>query len=115
YPGDADKMRWLGMLGADTGVVLVKADAPYKTLADLLNALKANPSSVVTGGSSGVGGYDHLRLLLVARAAGIAGPDLRKIRWVQFDGGSSAVTQMLGGHIGVTVTDLGEIAGFVES
>jgi putative tricarboxylic transport membrane protein len=115
YPGDADKMRWLGMLGADTGVVLVKADSPYKTLADLLNALKANPSSVVTGGSSGIGGYDHLRLLLAARAAGIPGPDLRKIRWVQFDGGSNAVTQMLGGHIGVTVTDLGEIAGFVES
>jgi putative tricarboxylic transport membrane protein len=115
YPGDADKMRWLGMLGADTGVVLVKADAPYKTLTDLLNALKANPSSVVTGGSSGVGGYDHLRLLLAARAGGIPGPDLRKIRWVQFDGGSNAVTQMLGGHIGVTVTDLGEIAGFVES
>jgi putative tricarboxylic transport membrane protein len=115
YPGDADQMRWLAMLGADTGVVLVKADSPYKTLGDLLKALKANPSSVVTGGSSGPGGYDHLRLLLVARAAGVSGPDLRKIRWVQFDGGSSAVTQMLGGHIGVVTTDLGEIAGFVES
>ncbi len=115
YPGDADQMRWVGMLGADTGVVLVKADSPYKTLDDLLKALKANPTAAVTGGSSGAGGYDHLRLLLVARAAGIPGPDLRKIRWVQFDGGSAAVTQMLGGHIGVVATDLGEIAGFVES
>lgn len=34
---------------------------------------------------------------------------------MQFDGGSSAVTQMLGGHIGVVTTDLGEISGFVES
>ncbi|BBK30473.1 putative tricarboxylic transport membrane protein [Stella humosa] len=115
YPGDAERMRWLGMLGADTGVVMVKADSPYKTLADLINAMKANPGVAVTGGSSGAGGYDHLRLLLVARAAGIPGPDLRKIRWVQFDGGSSAVTQMLGGHIGVVTTDLGEISGFVES
>ncbi|BBK41014.1 tricarboxylic transport membrane protein [Allostella vacuolata] len=115
YPGDADRMRWLGMLGADTGVVLVKADSPYKTLGDLMKALKADPNAAVTGGSSGAGGYDHLRLLLVARAAGMAGPDLRKIRWVQFDGGSTAVTQMLGGHIGVVTTDLGEISGFVES
>jgi putative tricarboxylic transport membrane protein len=115
YPGDADKMRWLGLLGADTGVVLVKADSPYKTLGDLVTAMKANPGVATTGGSSGVGGYDHLRLLLVARAAGIPGPDLRKIRWVQFDGGSNAVTQMLGNHIGVVTTDLGEIAGFVES
>lgn len=115
YPGDADKMRWLAMLGADTGVVLVKADSPYKTLADLMNALKADPSAAVTGGSSGAGGYDHLRLLLVARAAGMDAANLRKIRWVQFEGGTDAVTQMLGGHIGVVATDLGEIAGFVES
>ena len=115
YPGDADKMRWLGMLGSDTGVILVKADSPYKILADLVNALKADPASLVTGGSSGAGGYDHLRLLLVARAAGIGPAELRKIRWVQFDGGSNAVTQMLGGHIGVVTTDLGEISGFVES
>lgn len=115
YPGDADKMRWLAMLGADTGVILVKADSPYKTLGDLMNALKADPNAAVTAGSSGAGGYDHLRLLLVARAAGVDAANLRKIRWVQFEGGTDAVTQMLGGHIGVVATDLGEIAGFVES
>ena len=115
YPGDADKMRWVAMLGADAGVVLVKADSPYKTLGDLITAMKGNPAVAVTGGSSGAGGYDHLRLLLVARAAGMGAADLRKIRWVQFDGGSTAVTQMLGGHIGVVTTDLGEISGFVES
>jgi putative tricarboxylic transport membrane protein len=115
YPGDADKMRWLGMLGSDTGVILVKADSPYKNLGDLVKALKADPASLVTGGSSGAGGYDHLRLLLVARAAGMGPGDLRKIRWVQFDGGSNAVTQMLGGHVGVVTTDLAEISGFIES
>lgn len=115
YPGDADKMRWLGMLGADAGVVLVKADSPYKTLGDLMNALKADANAAVTGGSSSAGGYDHLRLLLVARAAGIDSANLRKIRWVQFEGGTDAVTQMLGGHLAVVSTDLGEIAGFVEA
>ncbi len=115
YPGDADKMRWLAMLGADAGVVLVKADSPYKTIKDLMEALKADPTAAVTAGSSGAGGYDHLRLLLLARAAGIKTEDLRKIRWVQFDGGTDAVTQMLGNHLQVVSTDLGEIAGFVEA
>ena len=115
YPGEADLVRWIGMLGADVGVVLVKKDSKYQKLEDLLAAMKSNPAVATTGGSSGVGGWDHLRLLFVARKAGVSGPDLRKIRWVQFDGGGSAVTQLLGGHIDVVTTDLGEIAGFVES
>jgi len=70
---------------------------------------------MVFGGSSAVGGWDHLRLLILARAAGIATEDLGKIRWVQYSGGTDAVTQMMGGFIDAVTTDLGEIAGFVEA
>jgi putative tricarboxylic transport membrane protein len=115
YPGDADKVRWLAMLGTDVGAVLVKKDSKYQKLGDLLSDIKAKPSSVTTGGSSSIGGWDHLRLLLLAKKAGVDGGDLRKIRWVQFEGGGPAVTQLLGGHLDVVVTDLGEISGFVES
>jgi putative tricarboxylic transport membrane protein len=115
YPADIDAMRWLAMLYADVGVVLVKPDAPYQSLDDLINALKADPSAIVFGGSSAVGGWDHLRLLLLAQAAGVPTEDLGKIRWVQYDGGTDAVTQMLGGFLGSVSTDLGEIAGFVDA
>ena len=115
YPADADAMRWLGMLGADVGVVLVKPDSPYGSLDDLMTKVKQDPASVVFGGSSGVGGWDHLRLLMLAKAAGVPSGDLGKIRWVQYEGGTDAVTQMLGGFIDVVSTDLGEIAGFVEA
>lgn len=115
YPADIDVMRWLAMLGADVGVVLVKPDSPHQSLEALLNAVKEDPESVVFGGSSGVGGWDHLRLLLLAEAAGVPNEDLGKIRWVQYSGGTDAVTQMLGGFIDVVSTDLGEIAGFVEA
>ncbi|MFD1379953.1 Bug family tripartite tricarboxylate transporter substrate binding protein [Fodinicurvata halophila] len=70
---------------------------------------------MTTAGSSGAGGWDHIRLLMVAESAGMAPEDYKQIRWVQFDGGSPAVTQMLGGQIDLVATDLGEIAGFVES
>jgi putative tricarboxylic transport membrane protein len=115
YPGGVDDMRWLAMLGADVGVIAVSKDSKYQTLKDLLDALKADPTVASTAGSSGIGGWDHIRLLLLAKAAGVSGPDLRKIRWAQFDGGGPAVTQMMGGHVDVVSTDLGEIAGFVES
>jgi len=115
YPADIDVMRWLAMLGADVGVVLIKPDSPHQSLEALLNAVKDDPESVVFGGSSGVGGWDHLRLLLLAEAAGVPNEDLGKIRWVQYSGGTDAVTQMLGGFIDVVSTDLGEIAGFVEA
>jgi putative tricarboxylic transport membrane protein len=81
----------------------------------MVTALKDDPESIVFGGSSGVGGWDHLRLLLLAQTAGVPGEDLGKIRWVQYSGGTDAVTQMMGGFIDSVSTDLGEIAGFVDA
>ena len=113
YPAPLDSMRYLAMLGADVGVIAVTADSPYENLEQLNEAMVADPASIVTAGSSSVGGWDHIRLLLVAQEAGLE--DLPALRWVQFDGGTDAVTQMIGGQIDVVSTDLGEIAGFVES
>jgi putative tricarboxylic transport membrane protein len=70
---------------------------------------------VAVGGSSGVGGWDHIRLLLLAEEAGMSQEALKEIRWVQYSGGSDAVTQMLGGHIGAVTTDIGEITSFIEA
>lgn len=113
YPAGIDTMRWLAMLGADVGVIAVDDDSPYQTLDELLAALKQDVTSVVTAGSTGAGGWDHIRLMMLAQAAGIE--DIAAIRWVQFDGGSPAVTQMMGGQVGVVSTDMGEIKGFIES
>ncbi len=113
YPSDIDTMRWLGMLGADVGVIAVAKDSPLQSLDDVLAAMKQDPASVVTAGSTGAGGWDHIRLMMLAQEGGIE--DLSQIRWVQFDGGSPAVTQMMGGQVGLVSTDLGEIKGFVES
>ncbi|MCU4653736.1 tripartite tricarboxylate transporter substrate-binding protein [Roseibacterium sp. SDUM158016] len=113
YPAPLDAMRYLAMLGADVGVIAVDNDSPIQTLAELNAAMVEDPTALVTAGSSGAGGWDHIRLLMVAQAAGV--DDLGAIRWVQFDGGTDAVTQMMGGQIDVVSTDLGEIAGFVES
>ena len=113
YPAPLDAMRYLAMLGADVGVIAVDNDSPIQTLSELNEIMAGDPASIVTAGSSGAGGWDHLRLLMVADAAGLE--DLGALRWVQFDGGTDAVTQMMGGQIDVVSTDIGEIAGFIES
>lgn len=113
YPAPLDSMRYLAMLGADVGVIAVDDESPVQSLEELNEMMVSDPGSIVTAGSSGAGGWDHIRLLMVADAAGLE--DLSALRWVQFDGGTDAVTQMMGGQIDVVSTDLGEIAGFVES
>ncbi|WOI57133.1 Bug family tripartite tricarboxylate transporter substrate binding protein [Palleronia sp. LCG004] len=113
YPAPLDAMRYIAMLGADVGVIAVDADSEYDDLAAVSEAMANDPASLVTAGSSGAGGWDHIRLLQVADAAGLE--DLSALRWVQFDGGTDAVTQMMGGQVDVVSTDIGEIAGFIES
>ena len=113
YPAPVDAVRYLAMLGADVGVIAVDDESPIQSLEQLTEQMASDPGALVTAGSSGAGGWDHLRLLMVAREGGLE--DLSALRWVQFDGGTDAVTQMMGGQIDVVSTDMGEIAGFVES
>src|SRR5690606_35704921 len=47
---DENAVRWLGALGADFGVIVVNADSPYKTMADLVAAYKADPTTFAIAG-----------------------------------------------------------------
>jgi putative tricarboxylic transport membrane protein len=81
----ADQVRWVGALGADYGVLVVKDDAPYQSLGDLVDAVKADPTSISFAGGSATGGFDHLKVLQVMKAAGF--DDIRSVRYIAFDGG----------------------------
>lgn len=115
YPAGVDAMRWLAMLGADVAVVMVNKDSEYNSLATLMDTIKGDPGAVVAGGSSPIGGWDHIRFLMLAQEAGVPADQLSKIRWVEFSGGADAVTQLMGNHLNAVVTDIGEIGGFIQS
>lgn len=51
---DETNVRWLAAVGTSYGAIAVKSDSPYKTLDDLVQALKKDPSKVVIG-SGGTG------------------------------------------------------------
>ncbi|MCB1386810.1 MAG: tripartite tricarboxylate transporter substrate binding protein [Nitratireductor sp.] len=114
YPGNTmDQMRWLGAVGADYGIIAVAANSDINTLPELMDMIKADPSSVSVAGGSAVGGWDHLKVLLAAQKAGVE--DVRAVKYVAFDGGGEAVTQLLAGSVQAFTGDASEAKGFVES
>ncbi|WP_425416434.1 Bug family tripartite tricarboxylate transporter substrate binding protein [Oricola indica] len=114
FPGNTmDQMRWIGAVGADYGIIAVAADSEVKTLPELMDMIKNDPSSISVAGGSAVGGWDHLKVLLAANKAGI--DDVRTIKYVAFDGGGEAVTQLLAGSVQAFTGDASEAKGFVDS
>jgi putative tricarboxylic transport membrane protein len=109
YEGlEADEFRWVGAIGADFGLVAVPADSEYETFDQLIAAVEADPTSVVFGGGSPVGGQDHFKVLLLAQELGI---DPAAIPWVAYDGGGEALNALLGGEIEVATLDVSETIG----
>lgn len=96
---------------ADYAVFVVKADSPYNTLTEVMDALKQDPKSVKIGGASAAGSMDHIQFLIMAKAAGVA--DLRAIPYISFD--DSGTAQVLGGHIDLFSTGLSEVNQLIES
>lgn len=105
-------VRWVGALGAEYGVLAVAADAPWRTLDDLLATWREEPTSLVVSGGSAVAGQDHMKVLLLAHRAGI---DPRQIRYVPFDGGGEAMTALLGGFVQVFSGEASEVEGQVAA
>lgn len=114
YPGNSmDQVRWLASVGADYGIIAVAKDSAIETLPELMDRIKSDPTSVSIAGGSAVGGWDHLKVLIAAQAAGIE--DVRTIKYVAFDGGGEAVTQLLAGSVQAFTGDASEAKGFVDS
>jgi len=105
-------VRWLAGVGADYGAIAVSKDSPYKTLKDLIAAVKADPSKVVFGAGGTVGSQDWMKAALVAKAAGI---DYKAMRFVAFEGGGEAATALQGGHVQVYSGDASELAEKLEA
>ncbi|WP_245686123.1 Bug family tripartite tricarboxylate transporter substrate binding protein [Terasakiispira papahanaumokuakeensis] len=114
FPGmNADMVNWVGALGADYGVIAVGQDSPYQNLNDLMDALKSDPRSVKFAGGSANGGWDHLKVLIAARAAGVQ--NLPRIPYLSLNNGGEAMTMVVGGHVDAFTGDISEVKGFMES
>ena len=105
-------VRWLAAVGTDYGMIAVRADAPYKTLKELMAAIKQDPKKVVFGASGTIGNQDWMKAALAARAAGV---DHKTFRYVAFEGGGEALTALLGSHVQVMTGDASEVIPHLEA
>ncbi|MFC5300651.1 Bug family tripartite tricarboxylate transporter substrate binding protein [Azospira restricta] len=104
-------VKWLAAVGADYGAIIVRADSPYKTLKDLVDATRADPAKVVYGAGGTVGSQDWMKSALIAKQAGV---NYKNMRYVAFEGGGEALTALMGGHVQAYSGDASEIAAHLK-
>jgi putative tricarboxylic transport membrane protein len=112
FPGKYTDITPLAKLITDYQIFLVKADSPYKTLKDLMDAVKKNPQAVKFAGGSAAGNMDHLAFCKVAKAYGINPSDLV---YLATNGGGEAIISLLGNNVSFVSTGVGEALGQIEA
>ena len=83
----------IGLAGLSTGIV-VAANAPWKTLADLLADAKARPGQI-SWGNVGATSANRIYGERLAKAAGV------KFNFIPYKGGAEQLTAVIGGHLDV--------------
>lgn len=103
-----DEFIPVNLMGMAYAAVTVKADAPWKTVDELLNDAKARPGKVKLG-STGVGGVPFVVGAMMKSVDGI------EFNSVPFDGDGPAITALLGGHVDVTISVVSAVAEHARS
>ena len=109
----AADVRWLAAVGADYGVIGVAPDSEYDSLTDLTDMWAEDTGSLTVVGGSAVGGWDHLKVLLAAQAAGVE--NVERIQYVSFSSGGQAIIEIVGGRADVFTGDVSEALPQIEA
>jgi hypothetical protein len=96
-PYGPDSFDYVCLVYSNPQLLLVRADAPYKTYGELVAHAKANPGKL-NYGSSGIGSVPHLAVVALAKAANI------DVFHVPHKGEADALASILGGHITMFVS-----------
>lgn len=99
--------RWYIVAGAP-GVISVRADSPYKSLDDLIEATRKNPKSVKVGHCP-IGCVWHMKALALGQAAGV------ELNYIPYDGSGPAHMAGLTGEVDAVVTGIAEQAEFIRA
>jgi tripartite-type tricarboxylate transporter receptor subunit TctC len=105
---DLSNFSPLALLVADPIVLVVKADAPWKTYQEFIADAKLKPG-LITYGSSGAYSASHIPIEMLANAANV------KLRHIPFAGGGPAILAVLGGHIHTTASSPAAVVNQIKS
>ena len=103
-----DQLVPIARVLADPGVLAVRKDSPYQSLADLVADAKKRPGQI-SFSSSGNYGAAHVPFEMFQQAAGI------KLLHVPYRGGGPSLTAFLGAQVDITAQAPGPIHPHVQS
>jgi tripartite-type tricarboxylate transporter receptor subunit TctC len=98
----------VALVASSPMVMVVAADSPYKTLADVVTASKAKPASLNMA-SSGNGTVAHLAGELFQKTAGI------KLTHVPYKGAAQAATDVIGGQVQLYMSSVPTLIGHIRN
>ena len=117
-------MHWMGLttltqadfayviqLNQDAAGVIVKADAPWKTLQELLDDIKAKPDTFKFSGTAAGGVWDLARIGMLDKA----GIPVNSVSWIPTTGAAPSIIELLGGHVDVITCSLPEAASQIAA
>ena len=98
----------LSLVGSSPNMMLVRADSPLKSIADVLAAAREKPGQL-SYGYAGNGTSPHLAGELLKYMTKVA------ITPVPYKGGAPVLNDLLGGHIPLSFNNIPESIGFVQA
>lgn len=101
----------IARLTGDYEVLAVPAGSDVRNLADLVEAVRTNPSAVTWGGGS-MGGVDQL---LLNRLAGAIGVEPVTLAYVAFAGGGDVADALLSNRVNAGISGYSEFAAHIAS
>jgi tripartite-type tricarboxylate transporter receptor subunit TctC len=105
---DRSSFTPLALLVADPLVLVVKANAPWKTYEEFVADARAKPDTI-TYSSSGSYGALHLPIEMLAHAASI------NLRHIPYSGGGPAIMAVLSGQVATTTAAPSVVAPHIKS
>ncbi|HET7363876.1 MAG TPA: tripartite tricarboxylate transporter substrate binding protein, partial [Burkholderiales bacterium] len=101
----------IGLVNADPAGVNVRVDSPYKSMKDLLAAIKANPGKLKASGT-GQGGIWHLAIAGLLKDQGI---DPAALPWVPSNGAAPGMQDMVAGGVDVVPCSIPEARPMIDA
>jgi tripartite-type tricarboxylate transporter receptor subunit TctC len=101
----------IALMNLDPAGVQVRADAPYKTVNDLLDDIKKNPGKFKASGT-GQGGIWHLAIAGMLDSAKI---DPSTVRWVPSQGAAPGLQDLVAGGVEIVPCSLPEARSLIDA
>ena len=101
----------IGLVNFDPAGVQVAADAPYKTLGDLIAAIKANPGKLKASGTA-QGGIWHLAIAGMLQDLKV---DPASVPWVPSNGAAPGLQDLVAGGVQIAPVSLPEARSLIDA